>query len=108
DVMAGIQKDTKGHSYYAGTSEKRVTYLVINELAKSNTTNIIITGESAAEKTSIDGVSEYVCDGMINLKSLTIGETLSRTLEVKKMRCTKIDGGIKSYEFGPGGIKLLG
>ncbi|MDE1860473.1 MAG: AAA family ATPase [Candidatus Micrarchaeota archaeon] len=107
EVMPSMDRDPKGRPFYSGTSDKRITYLIVNELATLGTTNIVITGTSReSEQSTVDGVSEYACDGMVALRSLTIGETLSRTLEVKKMRCTKIDGGIKSYEFGKSGIVI--
>ena len=93
--------------YYSGSSEKRITFLVINHLSQLGTTNLIITDQtSGVSQLTMDGVSEYVCDGLINLKALAIGDTVSRTMEVRKMRSTKTDGGIKTYEIARDGIVL--
>lgn len=106
--VLGRSKSVEEGLMYTGNSEKRITYLALNQLSKLGTTNLIVTDEtSGGNIQTIDGVSEYVCDGLVGLKSLAIGETLSRTLEVKKMRCTNVDGGIKSYEIGKKGISLL-
>ena len=97
--------------FYTGDSKQRITYLTINHLSKFGTTNIIITDEASGggqnSQATVDGVSEYVCDGLVNLTAMTVGDTLSRTLEIKKMRSTKIDGGAKSYDIDQNGISLL-
>ena len=106
--VLGRTKSPDGNLVYTGNSEKRITYLALNQLSKLGTTNLVITDElTPGSIATVDGVSEYVCDGLIVLKSLTIGDTLSRTLEVKKMRCTKIDGGIKSYDINSKGLAIL-
>jgi circadian clock protein KaiC len=102
----GRTKSADGGLTYMGGSEKRITYLALSQISKLGTTNLIITEGSGGDVLTVDGVSDYVCDGLISLKSLAVGDTLSRTLETKKMRCTKIDGGIKSYEIGEKGIML--
>ncbi len=105
--VLGRSKSSDGSLIYTGNSEKRITYLALNQLSKLGTTNLIITDEVApGTMSTVDGVSEYVCDGLILLKSLAIGDTVNRTLEVSKMRCTKIDDGVKSYEIGSKGITL--
>lgn len=98
---------SKNRITYTGRSRKRITYLVINELSKIKTTNMIITASSQDDKQiTIDGVSEYASDGVIILKSLALGETTNKTLEIKKVRNTKIEGGIKSYEIEQNGFTL--
>ena len=87
-------------------SLKRTTYLIIHELGKLDTTNILITFEKKGGGT-MDEVSEFAADGVVSMNLLAVGETLSRTIEVTKMRTTKIDGGIKSYDIDKEGIKLI-
>jgi circadian clock protein KaiC len=107
DRILGRSGPMKDGVMYEGNSEKRITYLALNKLSEFGTTNMIITDTISDTNTlTVDGVSEYVCDGLVVLKSLAIGETLSRTLEIKKMRCSKMDGGIKSYKIDSGGISL--
>lgn len=52
------------------------------------------------------GIEEFVCDGVILLRYMAMGSTVNRTIEVRKMRKTKIAEGIKSIEIGPRGIAL--
>ncbi len=99
--------DSQGRVLYQGKSRERITYLLINELSKLGTTNLVITaGVEGEGQITVDGVSEYACDGLIILKSLAIGDSVNRTIEIKKMRLTKIDGGIKSYDITSKGISL--
>lgn len=86
---------------------KTILYHLIDALRSVNST-VLLTSE-LPEKTdflSADEVSEFITDGVIVLKSLSLGESLNRTLEVKKMRYTKMDGGIKSYDINSNGIVL--
>jgi circadian clock protein KaiC len=95
-------------AHFEVNEEKRIIYLMFREFSAWGTTNMVITSSSAENpEATVDGVSEFVCDGMFDLKSLAIGETLSRTLSVKKMRHTEIDGGIKSYDITSNGIALV-
>jgi circadian clock protein KaiC len=109
EIMPIIGKDPKNRMIYKGNDEKRITYLIINELSKLGTTNLIITATKLENEKSetMDGVSEYVCDGLVDLRALAVGNELSRTLEIKKMRNTNTDGGIKSYNITSKGIELL-
>jgi KaiC/GvpD/RAD55 family RecA-like ATPase len=86
---------------------KKILYTLIFELKKYGAT-ALLTSE-LPEKTdhlSADNISEFITDGVLVLKALAVGDTLNRTLEIRKMRYSSIDGGIKSYEFGEKGIIL--
>ena len=103
-----VQKLKPDPMHYDAVSKKRIVYLMFREFSTLGTTNVIITSASSRNQdATVDGVSEFVCDGSIDLKSLAIGETLSRTLSVKKMRFTHMDGGIKSYDITSKGITLI-
>jgi circadian clock protein KaiC len=105
EAVQKLKPDPVNYSIFA---RQRVIYLMFKEFSTLGTTNVMIT--SASSKTpeaTVDGVSEYVADGVIDLKSLAIGETLSRTLSVKKMRFTDMDGGIKSYDITSKGLTLV-
>lgn len=94
--------------HYPANTKKRIIYLMFREFSTLGTTNIIITSSSPkSQDSTVDGVSEYICDGVFDLKALSIGETLSRTISVRKMRHTKVDGGIKSYDITPKGLALI-
>ena len=73
---------------------KSILYSLFRVLKKYKLTTLL-TSElpEEHEALSADGVSEFVADGVIILKSLTMGDSSSRNLEVKKMRYTPILGG---------------
>ncbi|MFH1784846.1 MAG: ATPase domain-containing protein [Candidatus Micrarchaeota archaeon] len=68
----------------------------------------ILTSEIPKDSTwlSRDTFSEYASDGVLLLKSVSMGTQLHRTIEVVKMRNTKIKGGIYGFDFQKNGIKL--
>jgi len=55
---------------------------------------------------SRDTYSEFISDGVILLSLSTVGATSTRTLQVVKMRGTKIDAGIRNFEFTAKGIEV--
>jgi KaiC/GvpD/RAD55 family RecA-like ATPase len=76
-------------SFYSGTSEKRITFLVMNELLRLGTTNIVITDEAPTNgQLTVDGVSEYVCDGVIRVDVSRIAKEAVRSMTIHKMRNT--------------------
>ena len=92
--------------FYKGNSKERITYLLLNKLLEFGTTNIIIT---ASDENKIvmtaDGVSEYASDGLIFLHSVE-GDEDFNTLNVVKLRLSKINRGIYNFTFSPDGIKI--
>lgn len=108
DVMANLNQDPKGRTFYAGSSDKRITYLVINELLKLGTTNLVITDakQQGSEQLTVDGVSEFVCDGVVLLDMNDTGGDVIRSMKVSKMRNSKIDPRLKSFNFTEKGIVL--
>ena len=71
----------------------------------SGTTNIIIASESnTGEGLTMDGVSEYACDGIIELYNQPIGIKRIRTMSVLKMRSTNHSQYIHDFEFSKDGI----
>ncbi len=97
----------KNTAIYKGGSERRITYLVINELSKLGTTNIIITDEKMeGEHFTVDGVSEYVCDGVIVTYNQLIGARRERTLAVLKMRNTNNSPYIHDLIIGKNGVEI--
>lgn len=97
----------KNTAIYRGGSERRITYLVINELSKLGTTNIIITDEKMeGEHFTVDGVSEYVCDGVIVTYNQLIGARRERTLAVLKMRNTNNSPYIHDLIIGKSGVEI--
>lgn len=68
----------------------------------------ILTSEIPRESVwlSRDTFSEFASDGVILLKATSIGSEIHRTIEVVKMRNTKIKGGVYSFDFEKSGITV--
>ncbi len=106
EVMPALGQDPKGRTFYTGASESRIIYLVINALADLRTTNLIITDAGKDDQLTADGVSEYVCDGYVTLSRGEIGTEESRSIQVKKMRNTKIITVSHNFDFNDNGIVI--
>ena len=106
DRILGRSKPFSDSIMYEGNSEKRITYLTLNKLSDLGTTNIIVT-DSVAEgsDSSVDGVSEYICDGVVRLHAIE-GEESFNTLNISKMRLTAVNRGIYNFSIGSKGIEL--
>ena len=82
--------------------------ILVNRIRKTG-----ITALGIAEKVdglpgdTVDRVSEFKADGLIVLNATAVGKTFIRTIQVKKMRKTKIDGVPHSFDFTENGITLL-
>ncbi len=107
ETMATLDQDPKGRIFYKGHSEKRVAYLVVQELAKLGTTNMILTDAKDEEHANtVDGVSEYVCDGVVVVYNQLIGAKRVRTMTVLKMRSSDHSKYIHDFEITKEGIKV--
>jgi len=79
----------KGQVFYTGNSEKRMVSLILEELKSLGTTNLIITyGGQSEGQITIDGVSEFECDGIVQMHNELIGAKRVRTMAILKMRDT--------------------
>ena len=80
---------------------------VFKALAASDTT-VLITSERVENQAGLtrDTISEFLCDGIIVLESASIGKNLNRTIEVKKMRETEIQGGKYDLRFTKTGLQI--
>ncbi len=107
EVMPTLGQDPQGRVFYRGHSERRISYLVVNEMQKFGTTNLLITDESiGGQHLTVDGVSEYVSDGVVMFEFNDTGGEILRTAKVIKMRNTKIDPKMRSFDFSEKGISL--
>ena len=88
---------------------KNVLYNLINMLKTKYQATVFLTSElyEDSKGLSADGVSEFICDGVVVLKALDIGDTLSRIIQVRKMRYTRLDGGVKNYDINQNGISII-
>lgn len=91
----------------------------LSEMSRANVTNFIdfikkqgITTVGISQKlegmpgNTIDNVSEFKADGLLVLNSTTVGKNVNRTIQVKKMRKTKIDAIPRNFDFTDNGILL--
>jgi KaiC/GvpD/RAD55 family RecA-like ATPase len=86
---------------------KTLLYHLFKTLKTHNITTLLTTELPEDQKQlSADGISEFVSDGVLLLNSVSVGDSLSRSIIVKKMRYTKIDSGIKSYDILETGFVL--
>jgi KaiC/GvpD/RAD55 family RecA-like ATPase len=74
--------------------KKKICTLLTSEVSKNS------------EWYSRDTLSEFAADGIIQLKSTSIGSEMQRTMEIVKMRNTNIKGGIYDFEFGKSGLSI--
>jgi circadian clock protein KaiC len=71
-------------------SMKKFIYGFLHEIKKqSNATTIIISQSPTNESYGIDGVAEFICDGIIQCRFESMGGNNSRSIQVRKMRCVK-------------------
>lgn len=105
DTDVGVEGRDK--VVYTGDSEKRLVYLIIEELAALGTTNMIITyGDPDNGKVTIDGVSEFGCDGVIQIFNTLIGNKRVRSLTISKLRNTNHSQHIHDLELGSSGFTV--
>ncbi len=92
-------------TYESSRPEQRMVYLAVRELSMLGTTNLIIVSAAyGGDKMTVDGVSEFVCDGVIMLDSVEIGNQYERVLRVVKMRLGKTVMDYRRFEITEAGI----
>jgi KaiC/GvpD/RAD55 family RecA-like ATPase len=82
---------------------KRFMYAFIRKLEVSGATSIL-TAQGTDSGVSSDGVSEFICGGVINIKYESLGGDYSRYLTIRKMREVKHDEDVHPLEISAGGI----
>lgn len=88
-------------------SVKKNIYTIFNKLRGLNCTILSISeAVIGSDNISRDGISEFVCDGIIFLNSVSMGQSVTRTVEIKKMRQTELDGGVHFFDFDKDGISM--
>lgn len=77
---------------------KTMLYHLFKKLKQQGLTTLLTTELPEDNKQlSADGVSEFIADGVVLLKAINVGGTMSRSMELKKMRYSEVDNSIKSY-----------
>jgi circadian clock protein KaiC len=84
---------------------KTLLYHLFKDIKKHDVTTLMTTELPEDHKQlSADGVSEFIADGVLLFRSLNVGGTLNRSVEIRKMRYTPIDSSIHSYQLIETGI----
>ena len=80
---------------------------IVQSLRKNPVTAFLISDivEDTSQLSS-DGISEFLCDGIILLKYLSIGAEESRLLEVRKMRFTDHLKGVHNFSITRAGVSI--
>jgi len=80
---------------------------IFSAIAKTGATALLTSERvEGANGISRDTISEFLCDGIIMLKSTRVGSEFSRNIHVEKMRGTKIDPILHTFEFKKNGINV--
>lgn len=83
---------------------KRFMYDFLNRLRSTGVTGLIISHNRDNDMGSIDGVSEFICDGIVHIKFQPMGGNYSRSLSIQKMRNAKNDEDLHPLEITSKGI----
>ena len=83
-------------------------YAVISAI-KSTDCTALISAEIPEDSKSLSrfGVEEFVVDGVILLRYMSMGSSVNRTLEVRKLRRSKFSEGIREIDITSKGIVVL-
>jgi KaiC/GvpD/RAD55 family RecA-like ATPase len=91
-------------SIEAGAEARTLIKMLTDKFREIGATTILI-GE-AVDGGTLDGLLEYIVDGVIVMSAVEMGSDLVRNISVKKMRMTKITGGAQKLEFTSNGLKV--
>ncbi len=95
-------------SSVSGAEEvQQFIYLFVSRIADLDATTLFIADSPQIENyLTRDTVSEFAADGVIQLKLMSMGKTVVRTVEIKKMRKTKIQPGLNTIEITKTGLRV--
>lgn len=82
-------------------------YELIKTLKQTDTA-VLMTAEVLDDSKSLSrfGVEEFVVDGVIVLRYVSLGSVSNRTIEIRKMRRTSHDAGVHGIEINRNGISI--
>jgi KaiC/GvpD/RAD55 family RecA-like ATPase len=103
-ALAASPKQESDKVVYQGNQDKRLISIILDQLRRFETTNLIITFANDEQgKITIDGLSEYACDGVVRFHVVE-GEEDFNTVNIIKMRLTKVNRGIFNFNITEKGI----
>ena len=93
---------------FPDTVDRRRAFLgLIQTLTTSNVTSLLTTEIRISALDRPIQVEEYLADGTIIMQTLFIQRTLTRTIQVEKMRGTTVDGEMRPYQITSNGIEVF-
>lgn len=88
-----------------GEEIQQFIYIFVARVGELGCTSLFVADSPQSENyLTRDTVSEFACDGLIQLRVMEMGKTVHRTLEIKKMRKTNIAPGMQLLDFGKKGL----
>ena len=99
--------DSLSAIYLAFEDITQFVYSFVNLIEELGITSLFIT-DSPPGSTLLtkDGVSEFVCDGVVHLQLHDVSKKVNRTISIKKMRGTSIVPGMNSLKFTESGLEV--
>jgi len=101
---------TSGEGYHPATWQelRRISALLLMDTIKREGITSFFTSHEGEEKPDVakENMCKYRADCLIAMESDMLGTNLNRTLQIKKLRQTKIDGLPYSFDFTTEGITL--
>jgi circadian clock protein KaiC len=85
---------------------KRFIYSFVQKLSATGATILLVSHSHTDAMLSVDGVSEFICDGIVKIHSQTLGGDFSRALKIAKMRSTKNNEDIHPLEISNDGLVI--
>lgn len=101
----GVKKEDVNLALTPESVTRKTIMDILEKIRCFNVTSIIISElPETTNYLSRDTISEFMADGVIILKHVRVGSSLSRSIEVRKMRYTSIKEGAHPYNLTPKGI----
>ena len=85
-------------------SVKKFLYTFLTKFKELEDLTVLVISQK--DEVVVRALSEYICDGVINIEYESLGGDFSRNLTIKKMRKTKNDEDLHPLEISPKGIVI--
>ncbi len=98
-------KMTFNSDVFGEKTNQQFVYLFLNKIRKLGVTSLFVTDTPEnGDYLTRDTVSEFACDGVVQLHHMSVGSQEFRTLEIKKLRLTNQTKGIHKFSISKEGI----
>ncbi|MCK5477168.1 MAG: hypothetical protein KAI55_04570 [Candidatus Aenigmarchaeota archaeon] len=103
----GLKKENINFSMTPESVKRKMIMEIMSKIKSYGLTALVISElPEVTNYLSRDTISEFMADGVILLKHVPIGESLNRSIEVRKMRYTDMGEGSRSYNITNKGIVI--